>query len=69
MSETDAPRPPTSATPRAPRRRYPDVPVQPRFPEIEERVLAGWRKDDVFRRSVADRPAGAHGENEFVDHS
>jgi isoleucyl-tRNA synthetase len=42
------------------------VPASPRFPEIEERVLAYWAADDTFRASVANRPAGDDGSNEFV---
>ena len=42
------------------------VPSSPRFPEIEERVLAYWEADDTFRASVEQREAGEHGENEFV---
>ena len=32
-------------------------PVDPKqsFPELEERVLAGWREGDVFARSLAQR--------------
>jgi isoleucyl-tRNA synthetase len=42
------------------------VPSNPRFPEIEEAVLAYWQKDDTFRASVEQRDAGAAGSNEFV---
>ncbi|MGA8851026.1 MAG: isoleucine--tRNA ligase [Aeromicrobium sp.] len=42
------------------------VPSSPRFPEIEERVLAFWAEDDTFRASIDQREAGASGENEFV---
>ena len=42
------------------------VPSSPRFPEIEERVLAYWAADDTFRASVENRPAGDNGSNEFV---
>jgi len=42
------------------------VPSSPRFPEIEERVLAYWAEDDTFRTSVEQRDPGANGENEFV---
>jgi isoleucyl-tRNA synthetase len=42
------------------------VPASPRFPEIEERVLAYWDADDTFRASVEQRPAGENGSNEFV---
>ncbi|HEY1617457.1 MAG TPA: hypothetical protein VGG25_07555, partial [Streptosporangiaceae bacterium] len=42
------------------------VPASPRFPEIEERVLAYWAADDTFRASVENRPSGENGGNEFV---
>ena len=42
------------------------VPPTPRFPEIEERVLAYWAQDDTFRASVEAREAGVDGSNEFV---
>ncbi len=45
---------------------YPEVPAQPRFPEVEEQVIARWRKGRVFERSVEDRPTGPKGDNEFV---
>jgi len=45
---------------------YPDVPQQPNFPEIERRVLDGWRRDGTFERSVEQRAAGEAGGNEFV---
>jgi isoleucyl-tRNA synthetase len=42
------------------------VPASPRFPQLEEAVLAHWAADDTFRASVENRPAGEDGENEFV---
>ncbi|MFC5727970.1 MULTISPECIES: isoleucine--tRNA ligase [Nocardioides] len=42
------------------------VPSSPRFPELEERVLAYWAEDDTFRASVDQRDPGERGENEFV---
>ena len=42
------------------------VPASPRFPEIEQDVLAYWAADDTFRASIAARPAGTNGANEFV---
>jgi isoleucyl-tRNA synthetase len=45
---------------------YPDVPQQPSFPAIELDVIEHWRRDDTFRASVAARPAGDDGSNEFV---
>ena len=33
---------------------------------MEETVLARWESGDTFRRSVANRPAGENGANEFV---
>ncbi|WP_010148860.1 isoleucine--tRNA ligase [Serinicoccus profundi] len=38
----------------------------PRFPEIEQAVLAYWREHDTFARSVEQRDAGEHGDNEYV---
>jgi isoleucyl-tRNA synthetase len=42
------------------------VPASPRFPQIEEAVLAHWAADDTFRASVENRPTGEDGANEFV---
>ena len=42
------------------------VPSSPRFPQIEEAVLAYWAKDNTFLASVEERPAGVNGANEFV---
>lgn len=42
------------------------VPAGPRFPQIEQDVLAYWKADDTFRASVEARPAGENGQNEFV---
>src|SRR5262245_46418696 len=47
-------------------RPYPEVPSQPRLPELEERVLAHWKAEGIFRASVEGRPAGKDGANEFV---
>ncbi|WP_151084690.1 isoleucine--tRNA ligase [Nocardioides cynanchi] len=44
----------------------PGVPSTPRFPQLEERVLAYWEQDDTFRASVEQRDAGTDGDNEFV---
>ena len=38
----------------------------PRFPEIEERILRYWDQDGTFQASVANRPVGEDGANEFV---
>ncbi len=46
--------------------RYPQVDPQPRFPEIEKRVLAHWQREGIFEESIARRSAGPNGENEFV---
>jgi isoleucyl-tRNA synthetase len=45
---------------------YPDVPASPRFPEIEEAILARWERDGTFLASVESRAAGERGANEFV---
>ncbi|AKT51535.1 isoleucine--tRNA ligase [Arsenicicoccus sp. oral taxon 190] len=42
------------------------VVASPRFPEIEERILRYWAEDGTFQASVANRPAGEDGANEFV---
>ena len=42
------------------------VPSSPRFPEIEERVLAYWQQDGTFQASIDQRDAGDDGANEFV---
>jgi isoleucyl-tRNA synthetase len=39
------------------------VASSPRFPEIEEAVLAYWESDDTFRASVEQREAGTDGGN------
>jgi isoleucyl-tRNA synthetase len=44
----------------------PAVPSSPRFPEIEERVLEYWKKDDTFQASIERRDPGENGANEFV---
>jgi isoleucyl-tRNA synthetase len=45
---------------------YPDVDQQPDLPSVEQRVLASWEREDTFRRSIEQRPAGERGSNEFV---
>ena len=42
------------------------VPSNPRFPEIEERVLAFWEADGTFQASIDQRSAGDDGSGEFV---
>jgi isoleucyl-tRNA synthetase len=42
------------------------VPSSPRFPEIEERILAYWEQDGTFQASIDQRDAGENGANEFV---
>ncbi|WP_028652811.1 isoleucine--tRNA ligase [Nocardioides halotolerans] len=42
------------------------VPPNPRFPQIEEAVLAYWEQDGTFQASVDAREAGEDGANEFV---
>ncbi len=34
------------------------VPASPRFPQVEEAVLAHWAADDTFRASVEQRSPG-----------
>ncbi|MCB0894360.1 MAG: class I tRNA ligase family protein, partial [Nocardioidaceae bacterium] len=42
------------------------VPSSPKFPEIEEQVLAYWESDGTFQASIDQREAGEDGANEFV---
>ncbi|MCR6030631.1 isoleucine--tRNA ligase [Nocardioides sp. zg-579] len=42
------------------------VPASPKFPAIEERVLAYWHADGTFQASIDQRDPGADGGNEFV---
>ena len=42
------------------------IPSSPKFPALEERVLAYWAADDTFEASVERNPAGTDGDNEFV---
>ncbi|WP_300678552.1 isoleucine--tRNA ligase [Nocardioides sp.] len=42
------------------------VPASPRFPQIEERVLAYWKDDSTFQASIDARDPGENGSNEFV---
>ncbi|WP_193608889.1 isoleucine--tRNA ligase [Nocardioides lijunqiniae] len=42
------------------------VPSSPKFPAIEERVLAHWDADGTFQASIDQRDAGQDGANEFV---
>ena len=45
---------------------YPKVESQPNFPQLEEGVLARWERDQTFAKSLAARPVGTNGDNEFI---
>ncbi len=46
---------------------YPDIDPNPDFAKIEERVLAGWKKEGVFESSVNNRQATLNNHNnEFI---
>jgi isoleucyl-tRNA synthetase len=45
---------------------YPDVQPQTSFPKLEVDTLARWAAEHTFETSIANRPAGKGGENEFV---
>ncbi len=45
---------------------YPDVDPSPDFPALEQQVLARWRAERTFERSIEQRPAGENGANEYV---
>lgn len=57
-----------SQTPHAnyPRHREGGIDASPNLPQIERDILAYWKANDTFVRSVAARPAGENGSNEFV---
>ena len=42
------------------------VPPSPDLPALEGDVLAYWQADGTFRASIDQRPAGEHGDNEYV---
>lgn len=42
------------------------VPASPDLPQLERDVLAHWDADGTFQASIDQRPAGEHGDNEFV---
>jgi isoleucyl-tRNA synthetase len=49
------------------RRPYPEVESNPSFPAIEQEVLDFWKRERIFERSVAQRPAVRDGaSNEYV---
>ena len=41
---------------------YPEVPAKPDLPEVEKKVLSGWRTSKTFERTVSQRPE----ESEYV---
>jgi isoleucyl-tRNA synthetase len=45
---------------------YPDVQPQTSFPKLEADTLARWATERTFETSIANRPAGKGGDNEFV---
>ncbi|MCB9831027.1 MAG: isoleucine--tRNA ligase [Planctomycetes bacterium] len=45
---------------------YPRVEAKPDFPAIERKVLAFWKEEGIFERSVSNRPVGDEGKNEYV---
>ncbi len=56
-----------SAAKRAGDKPYPELEPNPSFPAMEEEILAFWQREQIFERSVAERPAMRGGKhNEFV---
>ncbi len=45
---------------------YPDVDPRPRFPEIEERLLAFWAAEGIFGASIDQRDPSTSGDKQFV---
>ena len=56
---------PTMTSPTA-QKHYPEVDPRPSYPAIERGVLARWKAEDTFQRSVDENPAGENGANEYV---
>ena len=52
-------------SPTAPKH-YPEVDPRPSYPAIERGVLARWKAEDTFQRSVDACPPGEGGANEYV---
>ncbi len=58
---------PQAASQRFPRHRDSlEVDAKPAFPAIEEEVLAYWKEDNTFQKSIDQRDPGTRGDNEFV---
>ncbi|MDO5722221.1 MAG: isoleucine--tRNA ligase [Actinomycetaceae bacterium] len=49
-----------------PRHRADDIAASPSLPQIERDILAYWKGNHTFTRSVNQRPTGEAGSNEFV---
>ncbi|QPK82205.1 isoleucine--tRNA ligase [Schaalia sp. ZJ405] len=49
-----------------PRHRDTEVDPSPSFPQMEGETLAFWAANDTFRQSIANRPQGPDGQDEFV---
>ncbi len=45
---------------------YPEVPTRPDLPAIERGILARWRADGTFERSVSHRPGDEEGGSRYV---
>lgn len=45
---------------------YPEVQAKADFPALEQEILAYWKRDDTFKKSVQHRDAGEKGNNEYV---
>ncbi len=45
---------------------YPNVAKSPKFPELEQGVLARWNREHTFQASIDQRAAGVNGANEYV---
>ncbi len=45
---------------------YPTVAPQADYPALEQATLRRWREQGTFQQSIDQRPAGTHGEGEYV---
>lgn len=50
----------------AKQKHYPDIQAKADFPALEEEILAYWKENDTFKKSVELREAGEKGKNEYV---
>src|SRR4051812_34587157 len=58
---------PAAAMPEEPEPAYPDAEQSPNFPQIEQAILARWKSERIFERSVENRRDAGAPEFVFYD--